>query len=261
MARTVTQTTTVVAPPSSSIAPRVKLIRRTNVYIAEYILMLIFFAIFLGILAALWFSFFGLITATGYGASSKAVMTTAGLASLLVFGPAAYWLYARVTGEENANPAVLDKKARTVFLTLWMIGAIFSLACMLYAAIYGIVTSIFGMTEAGTTFVNVVIPGLLSSATLGFGISVVVKHASRKLAVVAGIVLASVAAVLLIANLVMVIVKKDSTGSTNTSSSSSSRSTTTTNSYYTRPSSDDDTCTISKYLDSECTYEEYLQDN
>lgn len=256
MAREVAQTTTVVGPPARGVSSRVRVLRRTNVYIAEYILMLMFFGAFLGVLVALWFSFFGLITAEGYAVNGLRATVVGLLASLLVVGPVSYWLYSRVTGEEAANPAVVKHKARTVFLVLWLIGAVSGLVMLLTGAMGGIVSSIFGMADAGPAFVNVVIPSLLAAGTVGFGTAAITKHTTRKLAMTVGIVLASIAAILFIANTVMVLVKKDSardyeyTPSTRTSTPS--RSTTTSRS--------SDECTVARYLDDECSYEEYLED-
>ena len=97
---------------------------------------------------------------------------------------------------------------------------------------------IFGLGgDAASLWVGRVIPGLFAAATLGFGIAVVLKHATRKLVMVSGIVLAGIAVFLLLVNLIMVVVRKDVADTPKTTTS----------------------CTYRAYLDEECTYQEYMR--
>lgn len=209
--------------------------RRTNVYIAEYILMLILMGSFLGVLASLWYSFFGLIATEDYSAVSMAKMTAVQIGSLLVVGPAAYWMYARVTGQEMVDQTLYLRKSRTVFLTIWTIGVVLALVSVVASAVTAVSSAVFGFgEEAKTLWLGAVVPGVLAAATLGFGLSMVVKHASRAFVLkTASTVVAALAVVLLIGNVVMVMVRKD----------------------IEQPAPS--TCTFSSYLKGDCSYEEY----
>ena len=213
--------------------------RRTNVYIAEYILMLLLLGSFLGILASLWYSFFGLIATDDYSAVTLAKMTAAQLGALVVVGPAAYWMYARVTGQEMVDQALYARKSRTVFLTIWMIGVVLGLVGVVASVLTALSTAVFGFGgEAKDLWLNDVIPGVLAAATLAFGLSMVVKHASRTFVLkTAAAVVAGVAVVLLIGNIVMVVVRKD----------------------IKEPAPAP--CTFSNYLNGDCTYEQYRESN
>lgn len=209
--------------------------RRTNVYIGEYILMLILMGSFLGILASLWYSFFGLIATDDYSAVEMAKMTAAQLGGLLVVGPAAYWMYARVTGQEMVDPTLHQRRSRTVFLAIWMILVVLALVSIVASVVSGVASAVFGFgEEAGELWLGVVVPGLLAAATLAFGLSMVVKHASRAFVLkTASTVVAALAVVLLIGNVAMIVVRKDIKEPVQES------------------------CTFSEYLDKECTYQEY----
>lgn len=223
--------------------------RRTNVYIAEYIIMLILVASFIGVLVSLWFSFFGLVN----GANTLMVYTAAGqIGSLLVLGPAAFWLYARVTGQEMVQPELYERKSRTVFLAIWLIFAVLALVGMVAAIVASFVNAMFGLGgDFGTTLVISVLPGLFAVATVAFGLFMVVKHTSRKFVMVSAIVLVALAFILLVANLTMVLVRKDDATRAPSINVPST----------TFPQTSDDDCSFSDYLDKECTYSEYLEDS
>ncbi len=207
--------------------------------------MLVLVASFIGILVSLWFSFFGLVQ----GASSIGVVAAATqIGSLLVVGPAAFWLYARVTGEEMMHPELYNKTSRTVFLTIWIVFAVLALVGMVVTVVSSFVNATLGLeNDFGATLVTQVLPGLFAVATVMFGIFMVVKHTSRKLVMMSAIVLAAMAVVLLIANVTMVLVRK---GSTETTPAQPTTSPTV------MPGED---CTISRYFDDECSYEEYME--
>lgn len=217
--------------------------RRTDVYIAEYILMLTLVASFIGILVSLWFSFFGLL----YSSQVMVTATVGQIGALLVVGPAAFWMYARVTGQEMVQPELYVRKSRTVFLTIWMFFAVLALVGMIAAIVATFVNALFGLgSDFGGAVVTSVIPGLFAVATVVFGLFMVVKHASRKFVMMAALVLAVVAAILLVANTTMVLVRKDSMPI---------NTTTTPTTPLVEP---DEDCTFSRYyIDKECSYGDY----
>lgn len=214
--------------------------RRTNVHIAEYILMLIMMGSFLGLLVSLWFSFFGLLYETGYGAVTLATSAAMQLASLVVVAPAAYLLYARTSGQEMVQPELTERRSHTVFLTIWMVIVVLVLVSMLIAVKTSFVQAMFGLgaEDFGQALVTKVLPSLFGVATIVFGLLAVVKHPSRKLSMFAGVVLAALAVGLLVANIVMVVMRKDVEQPT-----------------VSNP------CTFSRYIDNECSYSEYRRDN
>lgn len=217
-------------------ATRRRFVRRTTVYIAEYILMLILMGILLGLLTSLWYGFFNLIVKDGTAGRSLAITVAGLMGALLVVGPATYWMYARVTGEEAEHPEHTRQKARTVFLTLWLVPAVLALVSVLVTVSSSIMRGIFGVGgNASTLWVGEVLPGLFAAATIGYGIAIIVKHVTRRLVVLSGMVLAGIAAFLLLANLVMVVVRKDA---------------------QTSPSQ---SCTYRQYLNEQCSYREYMQ--
>ena len=213
--------------------------RRTNVHIAEYILMLVMMGSFLGLLASLWYSFFGLMADAEYTARTLAMATSIQLGTLLVVAPAAFWLYARVTGQEMVEPGLQQKRARTVFLTLWMLGAVLALVGVTVSVASNVSSAVFGFggKDVGELVVGTVLPGLFVVATFGFGLFVVVRHAKRKLSMLAGIVLAALSVFLLVANVTMVLVRKDVKAPV-------------------RPS-----CNFSSYLKADCSYEDYRKNS
>lgn len=215
--------------------------RRTNVYIAEYILMLIMMGALLGVLCSMLFSIFGLAYETGYAASTLAVVAGGQIAALAIIAPAALWLYSRTTGQEMIQPELGQHKARTVFLTLWMLGVVVTLISVAIATKLAAVSSVIGFDGSdsfGEAVVTAIIPGLLSVAVLAFGLWVVVKHATRKLSMITLAVFAGLTAVLLVATLAMAVVRKDVDET-----------------LY------DNECTYSRYLDRSCSYSEYLRDS
>ncbi len=184
--------------------------RRTDVYIAEYILMLLLLGSFLGIASSLWFSFFGLILNDSYSGRSLAEVTAGQLGGLIVLGIAGFWMYSRVTGQEMIEPGVYEKKARTVFLTIWMIGVVLGVVGLAGVLFSSLSTSLFGLgDDVGKTLVGTTIPALFAIATLVFGLFMVVKRVSRKFVMMSAIVVAALSAVLLVANVTMVVVRKD----------------------------------------------------
>lgn len=195
---------------TSSVGFRQKRLRRTNVYIAEYILMLMLFGGFIGMLTSLWYTFFGLLVpdaSSGYSMVNTAVSQ---ISFAIATGCVGYLLYIRVTGEELHNPAVTRSKARTVFLTIWLIGAVLTLLTLVVAALGSILGVIVG-TASDTTqsLVGTAAPSLFAIATLGYGIWLIVKRSSRSLAITSGIVLASLATVLVLATTITLLVRKN----------------------------------------------------
>ncbi len=212
--------------------------RRTNVYIAEYILMLIFVGALLGILTSLWYSFFGMLAVDGAEGKLIAVRAAVLLGSLVVVCPAAYWLYARVTGQEMIDPKVVASKARTVFLTIWMIGIVVALVSIVASSAASVISSVFSLGDVSGTklWVGDFIPSILAVVTLACGVAMVVKHVSRTFVLRNAFVVAGVAAVLLVANVVMISMRKDF-----------------------KPQKP--TCTISAYYAGDCSYQEYRKQN
>lgn len=217
--------------------------RRTDVYIAEYILMLIFFGSLIGLLASLWFSFFQLLIRDGFAASVLAQATALQLGSLVVVGIAGFWLYARVTGQEMIQPELQNLTSRKVFLTIWMIVAVCGLVGVASAAMMAFVSLLLGKTDATEAVVVVVIPALFAFATLAFGVAAVVKRSNRKLSMLAGIVVASLMVLLFVANMITVFVRKDASSPVRSSSNDSSF---------------DERCTYTKYRNGDCTYRQYI---
>lgn len=209
--------------------------RRTNVYIAEYILMLVFVGALIGVLGSLWYSFFGLLANEGYTGKTLAIEAAVQLGALLVVGVAAFWLYSRVTGQEMVQPERTKSRARTVFLTIWMIGAVVGLVAVIGSTISALVTTIFGLNELSGVqlWVGMFLPSLFAVATIGFGIAMVVKNVSRSFVMRSAIVVASTALVLVIANTIMILVRKDAE----------------------QPVVSD--CTYSQYRDEKCSYSDY----
>lgn len=183
--------------------------RRTNVYAAEYILMLILMGVFLGTLVSLWHSFFNMIVTDGSAGSAVAKTAAMALASVLVVGPAAFWMYSRVTGEESQNSSHLSSKARSVFLIMWVIVATLALVGVAAGIASSVFASVFGYSQESTpqVWVGSVVGGLFGLATLAYGIIMVIKHASRKMVMMACTILASVTLVLFLASLLLVIVR------------------------------------------------------
>ena len=212
--------------------------RRSNVYIAEYILMLIFVGALLGVMASLWYSFFGMLVNDGAEGKSLALRAAMLLGSLVVICPTAYWLYARVTGQEMVEPKVIASKARTVFLTIWMIGVVVALVSVVASTASSVISSIFSLGAAGGSqlWIGTFIPSILVVITLGCGIAMVVKHVSRMFVLRNAFVVAGLAVVLLVANIIMIAMRKD----------------------YTAPKPD---CTLSSYYRGDCSYDEYRQQN
>ena len=215
--------------------------RRTDVYIAEYILMLTLVAGFLGVLVSLWFNFFGML----YTSYAPVEMAASQIGALLVVGPAAFWMYARVTGQEMVQPELHTRKARTVFLTIWMFFGVLALVSMIAAVVAIFVNALFGLgSDFAGALVTGVIPGIFAVATVVFGLFMVVKHASRKFVKLAAIVLAISAVALLVMNTTMVLVRKDSAPGINYDSSP-------------RMMRYGEDCTASRYFDQKCSYQDY----
>lgn len=195
---------------TSSVGARQRLFRRTNTYIAEYILMLVLFGGFISLLAFMWYTFFGILIAKGYSGERFVELAMAQIAALLVVGPLGYVFYIRVTGQELHNPLLARAKARTVFLTIWILAAVLTLVGVLVAMISSVFSVIFGVdSDAAHALIGVAVPSLLAAITLSFGIWVIIKRSSRKLTVIAGAILAALAVVVLLATTVTVLVKKN----------------------------------------------------
>lgn len=211
--------------------------RRTSVYIAEYILMLVVVGSLVGVLSTLLYSFFNLIQSDGYVAQALAVATIAQLASLVVLAPAAFWLHARVSGQEVVDPTRRSSTARTVFLSIWLIGMMLSIVGVSISVVIGLLGGVIstGDTSIGELIIRAVIPGTLVIVLLATTVILVVRRVSRKSTIRTGIGIAALVAVLFISNLVLAIVKKDA------------------------GTDRDESCTYSRYIDKECSYSEYRE--
>lgn len=209
--------------------------RRTSVYIAEYIIMLILVGGLSAAIISLWYSFFGLIANDSFTARAAAQVTAVALGSILVVAPAAWWLYSRVAGEEAANPEVRSHKARTVFLVMWLIVAATSLVAIVAGMVGSLSQAVFGFADdAGNLLLTSTLPALFSAVTLAVTIYTVAKGGLRGAGKLGMWVLLGLAAVVFVANLIMVLVRKES-GSEPVI----------------------ERCTYSMYRDDECTYREY----
>lgn len=215
--------------------------RRTDVYIAEYILMLVLVASFIGVLVSLWFNFFDMLY-NSYASVSAAVSL---IGALVVVGPAAYWMYARVTGQEMVQPEIYERKSRTVFLAIWIIFAVLALVGMVAAVVAIFVNALFGLgIDFAGALVTTVIPAVFAIATVAFGLSMVAKRTSRKFVMMAGVILAVMAVALLAMNTTMVLMRKDSASQAIHGSSS--------------PFENEGNCTFDRYyFDKSCSYDEY----
>ena len=211
--------------------------RRTSVYIAEYILMLVVIGSFIGVASSAIYSFFNLIQTDGFAARALAVVVVAQLASLVVLAPAAYWLYARVSGEELVRPQLRTKTARTVFLTIWLIGMMLSVVGVSISVVAGMLSGLVGADSdsVGEIIVRVTIPGILVIALLASTVILVTRRVSRKATMYVGIGIASLLAVLFVGNLIVAVVKKDA------------------------GSGRDEACTYSRYSDGDCDYSDYRE--
>lgn len=200
--------------------------------------MLVMIGVSLSILVSLWYSFFNLITTEGTAGRALAIVAAGLMGALLVVGPTAYWLYTRVTGEEAEHPELTKKTVRTVFLTIWVVPAVISLVSLAVSVVSSFVMGIFGVGgDAAALWVGRVLPGLFAVAAVGLGIRVVLKHATRKVVMMSGLVVSAIAVFLLLANRVMVAVRKDVRDTPKNTI----------------------TCTYREYLNKNCTYREYMQ--
>lgn len=211
--------------------------RRTSVYIAEYILMLVVIGSLVGVVSSSIYSFFNLIQTDGSAARVLALAVVAQLASLVVLAPAAYWLYARVSGQESVQPELRTKTARTVFLTIWLIGMMLAVVGVSISVVAGVLGGLMssGDSSFGELVVRIVIPGMLVVGLLAATVILVARRVSRKDTLRIGIALAAVVAVLFISNVVLAVVKKDA------------------------EIDRDESCTYSRYIDGECDYSEYRE--
>lgn len=200
--------------------------------------MLIFIGALLGVLSSLWYSFFGMLAVDGAEGRSLAIFAAVLLGSLVILCPAAYWLYARVTGQEMVEPSVRSSKARTVFLTLWMICAVITLVSVIASTASNVISSIFSLGETNgiELWVGNFISSIFAVATLVLGIAMVVKRVSRAAVLKGAYIVAGLSLILVVANVVMISMRKD----------------------YNRPSV---VCSLSSYYDGDCTYTEYLREN
>jgi len=218
--------------------------RRTDVYIAEYILMLTLVASFIGVLVSLWFNFFDMV----YNSYVSVPTAVSQIGALLVVGPAAYWMYARVTGQEMVQPELYERKSRTVFLAIWMIFAVLGLVGMVAAVVAIFVNAVFGLgTDFAGALITTVVPATFAIVTIVFGLAMVVKRTSRKFVMFAGVALAIAAVLLLGMNTTMVLVRKDAAPQVIQDESS--------------PFESEGDCTFNRYyFDKECSYDEYQRD-
>lgn len=216
-----------------------RVFRRTNVHIAEYILMLVLMGSLAGVLASTFYSFFGLLQVDGFAARTLALVVLAQLGSLVVLTPAAFWFYSRVSGQEMVHPELMQKTSRTVFLTIWLIGMFLSLVGVSISIAAGVIGAVVGGgSDGGSVILSVVLPGILTVGLLSFFVITVAHRSTRALTKIAGIVIAAVAVVMLIANLILAIVNIDRVDSDDS----------------------DEKCTYSRYVDRECSYSEYRSD-
>jgi hypothetical protein len=138
------------------------------------------------------------------------------------------------------EPTVLTKRSRTVFLTLWVLGVTLALVGVVSKTVSAVMSSFFsfGDVSGKELWVGTVIPAVLVVLTLAFGLWMVVKHVSRAFVIRCAWAVAVLAVVVFVANLVMVIARKD-----------------------VQAPAPAETCTISRYLNSECSYKDYQQSN
>lgn len=222
-------------------------LRRTNVYIAEYIVMLMLVTSFIGMLCGLWFSFFDLL----YGVSSfEAVVVASQIGALIVIGPAAFWMYARVTGQEMIQPELYNRASRTVFLSIWIVFAALALVGLATMISTSAVSSLFDAAGdyLGHIVVTLVLPGLFSIATGLLGVYMIIKRTSREIVIRVGQILALLTGLLLIASLVMVVIRKDMAINESWVPSIS-------------PSMQSEDCTLSGYLSDNCGYGDYRRNS
>ena len=214
--------------------------RRTNVYVAEYIIMLVLMGALAGLLCSLTFSFFNLLMAESFTTSILGLATVAQLGALAAVTPAAVWFYLRVTGQEMIEPALHTKTVRTVFLTIWLIGMFVSVVGVNASVVSGIIGAfVSGVSlNIGQLLVGLILPGLLSVAILMFTTVVVMRRSTRSLSKIAAIVFSSLALVVLIAGFATTVIKLNSSSNNN---------------------SNNDRCTYSMYRDDECSYSDYRE--
>lgn len=184
--------------------------RRSNVYIAEYILMLVVTAAMISVLSSVYYGTLQLTYASGYEVNSLVESVTMQLAALLIVAPAAYWLYARVTGQEMIEPTLYKSKARTVFLTLWMIPLAAAFLAVSISIVHAVLTVIVAQeSDVLSLVVGTVLPGVLTLATIGFGLFMVVKRVKRKFTMMSGIVLSAVVVIVALLSLVTIFMNRD----------------------------------------------------
>lgn len=188
---------------------RQKLLRRTNVYIAEYILMLILFGGFLIVLSSMWYTVFNLMMAEGYLGRLQLETAVVQLGVLTATGGIGYLLYSRITGEELRNPSVIRSKSRTVFLTIWLIITVLAVMGMAASMFSGVLGVMLGtQTDIAKVFIGTLIPSIFAINTLVYGVWVIVKRSSRYLTILNGNVLAMLACLLLFATVTAGLVRK-----------------------------------------------------
>jgi hypothetical protein len=184
--------------------------RRSNVYIAEYILMLVVTGAMISVLSSLYYATLQLTYTSGYEASSLVESITMQLAVLLIVAPAAYWLYARVTGQEMIEPTLYASKVRTVFLSLWMIPLAAAFLVVSISVVHAILSMIVDQSsDVLSLVVGTVLPGVLTLATIGFGLFMVVKRVKRKFTMMSGIVVSAVVAIVASLSLVTILMNRD----------------------------------------------------
>lgn len=188
---------------------RQKLLRRTNVYIAEYILMLILFGGFLIVLSSMWYTVFNLMMAEGYLGRLQLETAVVQLGVLTATGGIGYLLYSRITGEELRNPSVIRSKSRTVFLTIWLIITVLAVMGMAASMLSGVLGVMLGtQTDTAKVFIGTLLPSIFAISTLAYGVWVIVKRSSRHLTILNGNVLAMLACLLLFATVTTGLVRK-----------------------------------------------------
>lgn len=213
--------------------------RRSNVHIAEYILMLVLMGALAGLVSSMIYTFFNFLKADGSTLRTLHALAAGQLGALVVVVPAAFWFYARVSGQEMVQPELRQKTARTVFLTIWLIGMFLSIVGVSISVVSGVMATIVGAgsSDAGSLFVNLVVPGIFTIVLLAMTVIVVAHRSSRKLSMAVGIAVAVISAVVFIGTITVAVVKSDNSPKDKTTD-----------------------CTYSRYRDGNCNYRQYRDD-
>jgi len=207
-----TKAVTVTATQSSGVrkARNSRYLNGTDFYIAEFILWLVIAGATIGTLVSLWYDFFGSMNASGSTGHNLATDIITSLGSLIILLPIAYILRCRVHGEETRTPVRLTQKSRTVFLTIWVLGAAVAFISMCAMVISGVFSSFYGFGgDASDVYVGSVVPSLLGALTVGVGSVLVLKQARGRLLQASWLTLGVIILVLFVGGFIVAAVHKD----------------------------------------------------